>query len=122
MRADQRTPLVDKGLERPDRRILRSDGIVDHVVGYDAVLVEDLLGAADMTHVLDARRMAVMGLAPIEFLFGVDHRSEDRPRFWRKLNELASHLGSEGRQPVTDRGRPAPNIDCSCLQRSAYRF
>jgi hypothetical protein len=56
------------------------------------MLVEDFLGAADVAHVLHPRRASIVGLAPIELLFGVHDHRQDGSRSWWEMNELALHF------------------------------
>ena len=81
--ADQSPAGVGKRFERPDRDILGRDGVIDDVIGHNAIFVEDALDASYVAHVLHSGRVSIVGFAPIEFLFGVNHHREDRPGFPR---------------------------------------
>src|SRR3984893_16749157 len=74
------------------RDILGSDGVVDDVIGYDAILVEDRLGLLDVAHVFHPRRASIVGLAPIELLLGMDDHREDGSRICREMNDVALHF------------------------------
>src|ERR1700675_1407345 len=78
--------------ERPQRTyrdILGSDGVVDDVIGYDAILVEDCLGPLDVAHVFHPRRASIVGLAPIALLLGMGDHREDGSGICREMNDVA---------------------------------
>src|ERR1700730_13698291 len=92
MSADECPSRVGERLQRAYRDVLGSDGVVDDVVGYDTVLVEDFLGPLDVAHVFHPRRASIVGLAPIELLLGMDDHREDGSRIWREMNDVALHV------------------------------
>src|SRR6202171_1994950 len=92
MGANERPSRVGERLQRTYRDVLGSDGVVDDVIGYDAILVEDCLGPLDMAHVFHPGRASIVGLAPIELLLGMDDHCEDRSRICREMNDVALHF------------------------------
>src|ERR1700680_1596471 len=92
MGANQRPSRVCERPQRTYRDILGSDGVVDDVIGYDAILVEDCLGPLDVAHVLHAGRASIVGFAPIELLLGMDDHREDGSRIGREMNDVALHF------------------------------
>ena len=92
MGTNERPPRFGERLQRTYGDILRRDGIVDDVIGHDAIRVEDCLGSIDMAHVLHARRAPIVGLAPVELLLGMDDHRENGSRIGWKVNEFALHF------------------------------
>src|SRR6266550_1650075 len=92
MGANECPSRIGERLQRTYRDVLGSDGIVDDVIGYDAILVEDCLGPLDVAHVFHSRRAAIVGLTPIELLLGVDDHREDGSRICREMNDVALHV------------------------------
>src|ERR1700736_6468339 len=92
MGANECPSRVRARLQRTYRDILGSYGVVDDVIGYDAIRVEDCLGPLDVPHVFHPRRASIVGLAPIELLLGMDDHAEDRSRICREMNDVALHF------------------------------
>lgn len=96
MGADRRPAVACGRAQRRDRRRVRSDRVVDHVRGANAVPVEDLLEPAEFAQMRDARAVPVEGFRPVELLLRVDDRQQHRGGVGREIDRMSGRVHVTG--------------------------